>query len=101
MDKSRLSNAEKLKVCQLYYKLGFFGLPAIWAVNYFWFYEEACSHTEFDEQKEIRRLRRRSGIGAAVWLVAITLWVIIFQTSRVKWGAFGDHISFIVPTGSP
>ncbi len=101
MDKARLSNAEKLKICQWYYKLGFFGLPAVWAINYFWFFAEANAAPEFEEQKEIKKLRKRSGIGAVIWLIIIAVWVVTFQMSRVKWGAFGDSISFIIPTGSP
>lgn len=101
MDKERLSNAEKLQICRSYYKWGFCLLPALWAINYFWFYKEANSLPEFEEQKEIQKLRKLSGIGAVIWLVIFSIWIVIFQFHRVSWGAFGDNISFIIPTGSP
>lgn len=100
MDKTRISNIEKLKVCRYYYYLGFCCLPVLWTMNYFWFHEEANAIPEFEEQAEIQKLRRRSGIGAVIWLIGITIWVIVFQTSRVRWGEFGDSISFVIPTGS-
>lgn len=100
MDRVSSSNAEKLHICRRYYLLGFFGLPALWLMNYFWFYDEANTYPEFEEQEEIRKLRRRSGVGAIIWLIIISAWIITFQTNRVKWGAFGDDISFIIPTGS-
>lgn len=99
MDKSRLSNIEKLNLCRRYYLIGFFGLPMVWAINYIWFSVEANATQEFEEQKEIKKLRRRSGIGTILWLILITIWVVLFQTNRVRWGDFGDDISFIIPTG--
>lgn len=100
MDKTRLSNTEKLSLCRRYYYLGFFCLPMVWAVNYFWFSVEANANQEFAEQEEIKKLRRRSGIGTVLWLIVVTVWVILFQTRRVSWGDFGDDISFLIPTGT-
>ncbi|XP_065225716.1 gamma-secretase subunit pen-2 [Planococcus citri] len=100
MDKTHLNNPEKLRICRYYYYLGFFCLPVLWAINYVWFKEEANFKPEFAEQKEIQTLRRRSGIGAVIWLIAIICWVIQFQMNRSKWGEFGENISFIIPTGS-
>lgn len=99
MDKARLNNAEKLNVCRWYYRIGFCGLPIVWAINYFWFFDEVNA-PEFEEQEEIRILRRRSGIGAIIWFILILIWIITYQTNRIRWGEFGDDISFIIPTGS-
>jgi len=40
-------------------------------------------------------------IGAVTWLIIITVWVVIFQLNRVKWGEWGDSISFNIPRGMP
>lgn len=100
MDKARLSNAEKLKICQRYYHIGFFALPVMWMINYLWFRDEVKAPA-FEEQEEIRRIRNRCGFGALLWILVLSVWIIVYQTNRVRWGAFGDNISFIIPTGSP
>lgn len=100
MDKSKLSNEEKLNICRSYYRLGFLCLPFIWTINYFWFTEEANKEPAFDEQAEIRKYRTRSGVGAVIWLIIISAWIITYQINRTRWGKFGDDISFIIPTGS-
>jgi len=42
-----------------------------------------------------------SGIGTIVWTAALITWITIFQLHRAEWGATGDQISFIIPTGIP
>lgn len=42
-----------------------------------------------------------SAIGALIWAIVITVWVIIFQVNRVAWDEFGDDISFNIPRGIP
>lgn len=41
-----------------------------------------------------------SAIGALVYIVALTTWIVIFQLNRVEWGALGDDLSFIIPLGT-
>ncbi|KAG5674866.1 hypothetical protein PVAND_004811 [Polypedilum vanderplanki] len=72
----------------------------VWLINFFWFYDSAFKQPPFDEQNTIRKYVIMSGIGTLFWIIALTTWIIIFQTNRIAWGEFGDELSFIIPLGS-
>lgn len=101
MDLAKVKDDEKLRLCRWYYRGGFFILPFLWFVNAVWFFKEAFVRPPFDEQKTIRGYVIKSGIGATVWFVALVVWVVFFQLKRAEWGATGDYLSFITPTGIP
>ena len=48
-------NAEKLRLCRLYFLLGWACLPFLWAVNFAWFFVWAFRRPPFDQQAAIKR----------------------------------------------
>jgi presenilin enhancer 2 len=99
MDLARVPNERKLYLCRWYFKGGFLFLPFLWAINAVWFFKDAFKAPAFEEQPQIRKYVIRSGIGAVVWIVAVVAWAIVFQINRPSWGAIGDELSFVIPTG--
>ncbi|XP_067937612.1 gamma-secretase subunit PEN-2-like [Watersipora subatra] len=97
MDLSRASNEEKLNICRKYYLAGFAFLPFLWAVNAVWFFKYAFKTTEFPQQKKIRSYVIQSFVGSLIWLIALIIWISLYQLNRVSWGIIGDQISFIMP----
>ncbi|KAL3270616.1 hypothetical protein HHI36_021150 [Cryptolaemus montrouzieri] len=100
MDLSKLTNEKKLSLCRGYFRTGFALLPFVWAVNAIWFFNEAFRKPEYEEQKQLKKYVIYSAIGAAIWSVVLTTWIVIFQVNRDNWGEFADRISFIIPLGS-
>ncbi|RZF46927.1 gamma-secretase subunit pen-2 [Nilaparvata lugens] len=99
MDISRMNNGSKLYLCKWYFRAGFACLPIVWLINSVWFFEEAFKKPPYEEQAQIKRYVTFSGIGAAIWIVGMAIWVYIFQTHRAEWGEFGDDLTFTIPTG--
>ncbi|KFD53042.1 hypothetical protein M514_06158, partial [Trichuris suis] len=97
---NRLPDIEKLRICKLYFVFGLFGLPSIWLVNGFWFFDQAFRRKPaFPEQASIRSYVVLSFIGAILWIVGIAFWAHVFLSGRVGWGATGDEMSLILPIG--
>ncbi|XP_050524102.1 gamma-secretase subunit PEN-2 [Daktulosphaira vitifoliae] len=90
---------EKLNICRKYYIAGFFLLPIFWLVNFLWHYREAYQEEQFEEQTQIKNYVFKSGVGFLIWAVALTFWIVYFQTQRYyhDW----DYLTFNFPTGSP
>lgn len=101
MNLEKVTNKEKLELCQKYYYGGFACLPFLWAVNVIWFAKEAFVKQPYEEQQRIRTCVIRSAIGATISFAGLMTWVIIFQLNRASWGATADQISFIIPQGIP
>lgn len=101
MNISKATGEQKLQLCRTYFRAGFALLPFLWAVNFFWFFKEAFGRNSYAEQKQIKQYVIYSGIGTFIWTVALTAWIIIFQTQRAQWGATADYMSFIIPLGKP
>ncbi|XP_066999881.1 gamma-secretase subunit pen-2 [Anabrus simplex] len=101
MDLSKMKNDRKLYLCRWYCLAGFAFLPFLWCVNAVWFFPEAFRRPHYEEQGKIKLYVILSAIGALIWAIAITTWVIIFQTHRAEWGESADLISFIIPAGMP
>ncbi|XP_067831316.1 gamma-secretase subunit PEN-2, partial [Heptranchias perlo] len=80
---------------------GFALLPFLWLVNVVWFFQEAFFKPQFDEQPQIKKYVKWSGVGLLFWVAALTTWITIYQTFRPEWGAVGDYISFTIPLGIP
>ncbi|XP_067634009.1 gamma-secretase subunit pen-2 [Eurosta solidaginis] len=99
MDISKATNANKLNLCQTYFRVGLACLPFVWAINVVWFFDEAFRVPSYPEQEKIRKYVIMSLIGAFLWTAIIISWVVIFQTNRAEWGEFADHISFVIPAG--
>ena len=95
----KVSNADKLSLCRKYFYAGLAFLPFLWAVNALWFFREAFLKPHFEEQPQLKKLVVLSGIGALVYLVGFTVWVVIFSQYREEWGELGDRLSFNIPTG--
>lgn len=100
MDLTKVRNEKKLEICRTYARAGWAFLPVLWAVNFVWFYKEAFLAAPYQEQKEIRRYVLLSGVGALLWGIVLTTWIVMYQMYRVEWGDWGESISFIIPTGS-
>lgn len=56
---------------------------------------------ESEERKRIRYYVTLSGVGSAVWILLLSVWIYIYQTHRAQWGEWGDSISAIIPRGKP
>lgn len=39
----------------------------------------------------------QSMVLSIVWLIALSVWIAIFQVNRASWGVIGDQLSFIIP----
>jgi len=74
-------------------------LPFLWLVNAIWFYTWAFRKPRFAEQYMMKRYVIYSAVGSAVWLAALVVWQIMYQTQRTSWGRTGDDISFFLPKG--
>ncbi|KAL1517972.1 hypothetical protein ABEB36_001666 [Hypothenemus hampei] len=102
MDLGKIPNDKKLNLCKMYFRVGFAFLPFAWAVNAIWFFNEAFrKQPPYEEQKQIRKYVICSAIGALIWGIVLTSWVVVFQIKRSSWGEFADSISFIIPLGEP
>ncbi|XP_037952855.1 gamma-secretase subunit pen-2-like [Teleopsis dalmanni] len=99
MDISKVNNQKKLELCRAYFRAGFALLPFVWAINAYWFFAEAFRKPPFLEQQQIKKYVIYSAFGTFLWLIALSIWVTIFQIKRAEWGAYGDYISFIIPQG--
>nr|XP_060624792.1 gamma-secretase subunit PEN-2-like isoform X2 [Anolis sagrei ordinatus] len=101
MNLERVSNEEKLSLCQKYYLGGFALLPFLWLVNVFWFFREAFLAPAYTEQLQIKHYVQRSAVGLLFWVIVLTTWISIFQARRAGWGELGDYLSFTIPLGTP
>jgi len=99
MDLTKVNNEQKLFYCKRYFLLGILALPFLWAINTVWFYAEAFRKPPYAQQKQIKKYVILSAIGTSVWTVGLVAWVAVFQINRSSWGAFGDNLSFVIPTG--
>ncbi|XP_078286406.1 gamma-secretase subunit PEN-2 [Rhinoraja longicauda] len=59
MNLERVSNEEKLNLCRKYYLGGFALLPFLWLVNSVWFFREAFTKPQFNEQVQIKKFKTR------------------------------------------
>lgn len=101
MDLSKTSNEEKVRLSSIYFKGGFAFVPFLWVVNTVWFFRDAFLKESFEGQTEIKKNIIRSALGALVWIIGLTVWIVIYQTNRSEWGELGDKLSFIIPLGEP
>lgn len=101
LSSAKVSGADKLDLCRKYFLGGFALLPFLWAVNAVWFGPLAFRAPPFAEQKAIRQYVVGSAVGAALSLVALIVWIVIFNQYRASWGAVADAMSFNIPTGQP
>ena len=99
MDLSKTPDTEKVRLSRIYFYGGFAFLPFLWFVNTIWFFKEAFFRDSFEGQKQIKNNVIGSGIGAAIWIVGIFVWVGFYRANRAAWGATGDIISFLIPLG--
>jgi hypothetical protein len=58
MNLNKISDKDKLELCKKYYIAGFFFLPFVWIVNFFWFFGHAFKRPVFPEQAEMRKCNR-------------------------------------------
>mmetsp|Transcript_29424 Transcript_29424/g.40669 ORF Transcript_29424/g.40669 Transcript_29424/m.40669 type:complete len:103 (+) Transcript_29424:29-337(+) len=73
---------------------GFFGLPFLWIMNFFYF---------FGVQKmpaSARLYVMLSGVFGGIAIVSLIGWMIAFDLNYNSWGSFGDSIAFRIPYGS-
>ncbi|KAL1240702.1 RNA exonuclease [Trichinella spiralis] len=108
MNLEKISDKDKLRLCRIYFYGGFGMLPLLWIVNSMWFFYQAfLRKPHFEEQREIKRFAMRNAtnviysmIGAGVWFMCLFVWIWIYQMNRSSWGALGDYISFVLPSGA-
>ena len=96
MNLGKVSEEEKVKICQKYFVGGFFLLPVLWLVNAVWFFREAIKK---DGNRNIQKYVAGSVVGSVIWVAILAVWISVYQTQRASWGAIGDYISFTVPYG--
>ena len=53
----KLSDKDKLDLCRKYYLAGFFFLPFMWIVNFFWFFSNAFKRSSFAEQAQMKKCK--------------------------------------------
>ena len=99
MNLNNVSPEEKLKICRRYFHIGCFGLPFVWLINSVWFFREAFFKK--DTPLKLRWYVLASLLGLLIWSIVFVIWTSVYQTQRVKWGAPGVRISFVVPSGKP
>ncbi|XP_036104620.1 gamma-secretase subunit PEN-2-like [Molossus molossus] len=100
MNLERVSNGEKLNLCQKYCLGGFAFLPFLWLVHIFWFFREAFLAPAYTEQSQIKGSVWRSAVGFLLWVIVLSTWITIFQIYRPRGGALGDYLSFTIPLGT-
>lgn len=96
MNLEKVNEEEKRAISRKYFIGGFFLLPLLWLVNSVWMFREAFKK---NGDQLIRRYVAGSIIGTVCWIGLFVLWVSVYQTQRVNWGAFGDYISLTPPYG--
>lgn len=96
MNLEKANEEEKRAISRKYFIGGFFLLPLLWLVNSVWMFREAFKK---NGDQLIRRYVAGSIIGTVCWIGLFVLWVSVYQTQRVNWGAFGDYISLTPPYG--
>ncbi|XP_065560589.1 gamma-secretase subunit pen-2-like [Artemia franciscana] len=101
MDKTKLSDLQRLDLCKKYFYGGFALLPFLWAVNAVWFFTDAFVKAEYPQQREVKKYVIYSSVGALVWTVVLITWTVIYQQNRAAWGEVGDQLSFVIPRGIP
>ncbi|KAI1303582.1 Gamma-secretase subunit pen-2 [Halotydeus destructor] len=100
MDLRKSSDSDKLDLCRKYFLVGLACLPFLWAVNFFWFFNDAFRRSQFTEQSQLKLFTVLSGLGALAWIIGLTAWNVYFQTNRASL-SWGDDWSFIIPIGRP
>mmetsp|Transcript_31052 Transcript_31052/g.81313 ORF Transcript_31052/g.81313 Transcript_31052/m.81313 type:complete len:99 (-) Transcript_31052:429-725(-) len=96
MNLAKASDDEKLNICKKYYIGGWFFLPWLWLINFFWFMPYALKD---GADPKLRKMTVISGIGATVWIIIMAVWVSQYQQNRVKWGETGDDLTANYPKG--
>lgn len=78
----KVSQAEKADLCKKYFMFGLAFLPFLWAINFFWFFNEAFKKPHFEQQPLMKRLVILSGIGALLYLIGFISWIVVFSHYR-------------------
>ncbi|KAG4086560.1 gamma-secretase aspartyl protease complex, presenilin enhancer-2 subunit [Neocallimastix lanati (nom. inval.)] len=92
-----MSEQEILSISKKMFYGGFAFLPWLWLVNWIYFNPVLKQRPGLSEQ--IHFYVKWSFIGAAIWIVLLATWVIIFQTTRTKFGSSLDRFYVSVPKG--
>ena len=96
-DDDKLTTKDAEAIVHKMFLGGFFMLPWLWIVN-FWFYREYL--TARSDCTETIRLKARASCGMSfVWIFSVLLWYLVYQLNWESWGVAGEHVSLIVPKG--
>ncbi|XP_002166668.1 gamma-secretase subunit PEN-2 [Hydra vulgaris] len=101
MDLKKVKDEEKVRLSRIYMYGGFVFLPFLWFINTVWFFRDAFCKEEFEGQSLIRRSVIISAMGAVIWSIGISVWVVMYQVNRANWEEIGDKLSFLIPLGQP
>ncbi|MFH4981827.1 hypothetical protein AB6A40_008536 [Gnathostoma spinigerum] len=99
MDLSRISEADRLKLCRQYFLIGIALLPFVWVVNVVCFFNYAFIAKPFPTQNQIRKYTLLSILGSLLWIFIVAGWQVFFQIERAKGYEWTDRISFTFPMG--
>ena len=101
MDLRKVPDAEKVRLSRIYMIGGIVFLPFLWFINTVWFFRDAFCREQFEGQSLIRRSVVLSAIGALLWVIGLSVWVVMYQVNRANWEEIGDKLSFLIPLGQP
>ncbi|XP_004364102.2 hypothetical protein CAOG_03263, partial [Capsaspora owczarzaki ATCC 30864] len=80
----------------VHFLAGFAALPWLHLINILWFFNEARRP---GSNPLFKRYLLFSAVNIIVWIVALAVWIPIYQSNRASWGSFGDDISIVIPKG--
>ncbi|ESN92306.1 hypothetical protein HELRODRAFT_89658 [Helobdella robusta] len=95
----KLTSEEKLHICKMYFRIGFFLLPLVWIMNFLWFFKEVFRKTPTPMRKQMRKYLVLSLVGAICYSTLMLIWVIVYNLKRFDWDRFGDKLTLIFPVG--
>jgi len=92
-----MSEQEILNISKKMFYGGFAFLPWLWLVNWIYFHQVLKQRPGLPDK--IHFYVKWSLRGSMIWAILIAIWIIVFQTNRVKWGHHIDGLYVTVPKG--
>ena len=94
---SKLPDEEKIRICRVYFLLGFAFLPLVWLINFVWFFGEAFRRQDYNPK--IRSYVIMSGVGGLIYTAMFVTWVVVYQTQHESFGEAAWKMAMNIPNG--